>query len=346
MVGSNERSGSVSYPEAESVLADLLDKLSAPPLDALVVEVEEPASPTPEDLIERLHQELRQRATRTERSEGSLVDWNDEVECDMAMLYQGRFVPGSVASSTTLEMRSLIHLPGLVENLIGTPVGSARTFELTIGPEYPFEEWRGKTVTTLVEVRRVVAVESPQLDDVGALQSAGLGRDLEEALETIATIIDAEQGEQLLKDASELAMSVLAERLAVEIPDILIDRELHEMWSKAERPLLQAKNFEAEIVEQARLDYLAQGPLRRQVAHNLKVALTISKLVDAYDIKPSDEQMRNLLEEVSELADLSLSDALQHLDEQQKRNLVEAALHLEVKAFVMERAKIRVIETP
>ena len=344
MVGSNQLSGSVSYPEAESVLADLLDKVSAPSLEALVVEVEEPAPPSPDELIERLHQELRQRATRRERPEGSPVEWNDEVECDMAMLHDGRFVPGSVASSALLEMRSLVHLPGLVEKLIGRPVGAARTFELTIGPDYPFEEWRGKTVTTLVEVRRAVAVESPQLDDVEALQSAGLGRDLEEALERIAALIDLEQGEQLLKEASDLAMSVLAERLTVEIPDILIDKELHEMWKKTERPLLEAKNFEPEIMDQARLDYLTQWPLRRQVAHNVKVALTISALVAAYDIKPSDEQMRNLLEEVSELTDLSLSEALQHLDEEQKTSLVEAALHLEVKAFVMERAEIKLIE--
>jgi trigger factor len=323
-----------------------LPRISSPSLEDLRVQVAAAQPPTGDQLVERLYQRVRAAAPRRERGSGEPVERGDEVECDIVTLVDGRVVRGGVKSRAVLEMREFVHLPGFLEQVLGMPAFSARTFDLKLPPDYPVAEAAGRTATIFVEARRVFAVPEVDMEDAGALRRAGLGDSLEEALESVAAEIDEEQGEALLVEATQTVLSALAQRVQAEVPAAAIDEELRQVWQGSEGALLRRKGFESGLLEQAESDFLSHPALRAEAEERIRIGLALGALVDREGLAPSRSTMRMLLETAAGALGTTVEEARQSVaaEPAYATQAGQSALYMEAVQFVMSKAIVDVVE--
>lgn len=323
-----------------------LPTIPVPSLENLRVEVIAPEEPTAEDLIERLHQRLRDNAPRQERESGEPIEAGDLVECDIVTVARGEVVPGSVKQGAQLEMREFLHIPGFLEEMLQMTAGSARTFELTLPEDYPVTNLAGEKVSFFVEARRVFLVQTPELDDVEAIKAAGLGDSVEDAMAIISAEIDAEQGDQILIEATQMVLEALASRVDATIPDAAIDEELRQTWQKTEAQVLRGRPFPPQMVSQAEDDFLNNPELRAEASARIKLGLALGALIEEEGLSPSQESMETLLELASEGSNTTLEELKLQLgqDPLTALEIGHCALYQSTVEHVMSRAIVDVRE--
>ncbi|MFA5505776.1 MAG: hypothetical protein WC314_22945 [Vulcanimicrobiota bacterium] len=325
-----------------------LPEIRLPSLENLKVQVVSPPAPSADELIEALHQKLRACASRRERKPGEALSPGDEVECDIVTVVDGQVIPGSVRHGVRLEMRTFEHMPGFIENLLEMKTFSARTFSLSLPADYPVLEMAGKTATFYVEVRRAFQVDQPELDDEARLREAGLGGDLDEAMETIAAQLDEEQGQQLLIDASQAVLEAVAERVSEEVPKAAVDEELRRLWQTAQAPVLQGREFPEEMVKQALVSFLEDPLLRAEATDRIKIGLVLGALIKEKELAPSAEVVQDLLQEAAEAVGISTEEAREAVggDPLEAQKVGFAGLYHTAVEYLVGLAEVEILEAP
>lgn len=315
-------------------------------MEDLRVQVPAARPPSGEELIESLYAHLRAQSPRRERPPGEAIEPGDEVECDVITLVAGRLVPGGIKAGARWEMREFVSLPGLLEQLIGMPAGSAKTFDLELPSDYPVASVAGQTATVYFEARRVFQVDPVDMENPTTLSAAGLGESFEEALEIVAERLDVEQGEGLLVEATQVVLSALAERVREEIPAAAIDEELRQVWQKSEGAVLGRKGFPAEMAAQAQADFLNDPLQRAQAETRIKLGLALGALIEKEGLQPTEDTMSTLLDSAAAEVGVSSEEARRSLAAEPLFALQagQTALYLNAVEFVMSRAVVEVID--
>ena len=324
----------------------LLPKISCPSLEDLRVEVTAPTPPTADELIERLHQRLRAGASRRERKPGESVELGDEIQCDILTVVDARVVPGGVQHGVRLELREFLHLPGFVEQVLSMTCFSAKSFELTLPAHYPAQDLAGKQASFFVELQRAYEIEQVELDDPMALRAAGLGEDIEQAMESLAAHIDEEQGEELLIAATQVVLDALSDRVSEEIPQAAIEEELRQIWQHSGALVLQKQAFSEHILTQAEQDFLQDPSLREQARRRIATGLALGAIVGSHNLAPSEEIMKLLLSSAAEQVGVSEEQAVLSLRQEPLglQSAAHAALYQTAVEFVMSRTQVVVVE--
>lgn len=315
-------------------------------MEELRVQVPAARPPSGEELIENLYTHLRAQSPRRERTPGEAIEPGDEVECDIVTLVAGRLVPGGTKAGVRWEMREFVSLPGLLEQVVGMPTGSAKTFALELPDDYPVPSVAGQTATVYFEARRAFQVDPVDMENPATLSAAGLGESFEEALEIVAERLDLEQGEALLVEATQVVLSALAGRVSEEIPPAAIDEELRQVWQKSEGILLGQKGFPVEMAAQAQADFLNDPLQRAQAETRIKLGLALSALIEKEGLRPTEDTMSMLLDNAAAEVGVSSEEARRSLVAEPLFALQagQTALYLNAVEFVMSRAVVQVIE--
>jgi trigger factor len=245
-------------------------------------------------------------------------------------------------------MREFLHLPGFLEELLRMTTFSARTFELTLPEDYPVPAVAGEKATFYVEARRVFQVDPIDMEDGEALAAAGLGNSLDQAMQAIAAEIDAEQGEELLVEATQTVLDALARRVEVEIPPAAIDEELRQTWQRSEGVVLSQKKLPPEMVALAEGEFIKNPVLRHQAEQRIKVGLALGALVESEGLAPTAETMTMLLETAAAQTGTTVEEAKSSLRAEPAYALQagHTALYLNAVEFVMSRAVVDVLDPP
>ena len=327
--------------------AYVLPKVAPPSLEGLEVTLQSPVI-TADDLMEALHARLREFSVKRERTPGELIAPGDDVTFDILTIVDGRTIPGGTSREATFEVRDFLHLPGFIDHIIGMETFTAKTCEIVLPDDYPVEGLAGKTATYYLENRRAVEVEMPELDDAALLEKAGLGTNLEEAMEILAEVLDAELGQQLLIQASQTALATLATRVEAEIPEAAVEEELRQLWNKSDALVFEGKPFSEDFVQAAFADFLQDPSRRAEVEERIKIGLALGALVESEGIAPSEELLEDLLSTISEQLQMSVEEAKESLkaDRQDLQTVGQLALYQEAVAFVIARTKFHILEGP
>lgn len=124
-------------------------------------------------------------------------------------------------------------LPGMVDGIVGLTAGEERAFPITLPQDYPREELRGQEVTVDVAVTAVRERQLPDVDDAlaaldgNATDVAGMRDFYREALGVEVLRRDEEAHEAAV-------LGALRDRVTVDIPDLLVERELDRMVREME----------------------------------------------------------------------------------------------------------------
>ncbi len=327
-------------------MSDLVSNLVLPKLSDLEVFVLAPSPPDCDELIESLHQQLWKTAPRSERSPGDRVKCGDEIECTVVTVVNGIVVPGTPVKSSRFEVREFVHLPGFKEQLEQMTTFSASTFDLKLPTNYPVPTYSDQTATFYVEVQRAFEVHMPNLDDPEALSEAGLGASIEEALKSVAALKDDEQGQELLQAGLTGALETLVEEIDLELPEELVERELHRLWESSDGAVLKELEFSEGELALARETFARDPRFRTEVVERLTLGLGLAKLIEQENLTLNPEQVEVFLNDVLDQAGLAVEAAVEEL--RRDSTLVEVtartALARVASEHLMSQVKITVLE--
>lgn len=219
-----------------------LGKLSGFDLTKTVVE------PTTEQVDAEL-EALRERAATLVADESGEVKQGSFAIIDFEGFVDGEAFEGGRAENYTLEIGSGSFIPGFEEQLVGAKVGEARDVKVSFPAEYHAEHLAGKESLFKVTVREVKRKDLPELNDAFAAEVsqfqtlAELRADIQKHLKE-----DAE-GNADREFQNKLVEAVAADA-TVEIPEVLIDRRIHEMIHDFEHTLAN-QGYSLELWQQA-----------------------------------------------------------------------------------------------
>ena len=315
-------------------------------MHGLEVTVVSPSAPTADELIEQLYEKLRASAPRRERGIDEVLGWGDDVVCDLAVTVDGHLIPGGVRAWTTLELREYPLLPGLVEALVDSHPQTEVQTTITLPADYPAEQFAGRKAELFLFVHQAFEIAQPDMEDEAALERAGLGSNINDAMQTLADELDQEKGQQLLLQATQAVLAEFGRRIRVDISEELIDSELQRVWEESFEDALARMGFEDGQVDDAWYDYAEDPALREEVATRLKTDAGLRAVAEQEEFAPDLEDIDEFLADTADAVGVSRESASQWIREQEElsRTVINSSIHRQAIEYVMARAKINVLD--
>ncbi len=206
---------------------------------------------------------------------------------------------GGEGRDQLIELGSGRLIPGFEEQLTGASAGDERQVNVTFPEEYP-NELGGKDAIFDVTVHEVKAKRLPELDDDFASEASEFDT-LAELREDIAGKLRESEERAIEREYEEAVLQAAADEAQVELPEPLIHARAHELIEQTLSALarqgisketylqITGKN-EEELAHDAEPD--AASALRREAV--------LAAVVDAEQIKPSDEELVQALAPAAE----------------------------------------------
>ncbi len=267
------------YPEIE--LADF----SSVEVEKLSAEIKE------EDLDEMINT-LRKQQGDWESVE-RVAEEGDRLNIDFEGFVDGEAFDGGRAEAMDLVLGSGSMIPGFESGLVGVSAGDELDLNVSFPDDYHAENLKGKPAVFKVKVNSISAQSLPELNEeffarfgidestVEGFRSEvkkNMARELKHALKT------------KLKDQ---VFGKLIELNAIEIPAALIDREVDVLRRQA---IQQFGGPDAKIDP----NMLPKDMFEDQAKRRVSVGLLMQELIKVNELKPSDDKVRETIEEMAE----------------------------------------------
>jgi trigger factor len=203
----------------------------------------------------------------------------------------GEAIEGARSERLPLVIGNESMVPGFEDQLIGLAEGDTKTFRLTFPDDYPSAELAGQPVDFEVRLLELREKRLPAADDEFA-QSLGAYADL--------AALRAEIGQRLERNALDRARHHFADRIidfaaanaSVELPDLLIEREIEVMLDElrvrlAEQGIGLADYLKATERDEARLRRESRPDAEKRV----KTLLVLSEIAEREQVEVGDAEL-------------------------------------------------------
>jgi trigger factor len=291
---------------------------------------------------------LRDRFATLDTVERAAAD-GDHVVIDYVGRVDNEPFEGGEGRDQLLELGSGRLIPGFEEQLVGAGADARRIVEVTFPDDYP-GDLGGKRAHFDVTVKEVKAKRLPELDDVFASESAGFDT-LSELREDIATRLKEVDERAIEREFEEAVLDAAVAEAQVEVPEKLVHARAHElleqtMSSLARRGISKDAYLRIAGKDEETLAHEAEP----DAAKAIRREAVLAAIVDAEQIEPSDEDIRQALAPTAERASTKVDKLLEQLRSNGRLDRVREdvatgqALELLVRdanAISVEQAKAR-----
>ena len=253
---------------------------------------------------------MRNRYAENIEKEDGIVENNDIAIIDFKGLKDGIAFEGGTAENYSLKIGSNTFIPGFEEQIIGMKKGEEKDINVTFPEDYHADDLKGCPVVFKVKVNEIKTVQIPDLNE-DFFQDLGMeGINSKETLEkqvreNISTHKESEAENKYLDELLEKA----SETLEVDIPDAMIEEELHRMLHQYEDNLkMQGLSLEqfykfTNSDEQALKDQMHDEAVKR-----IKYRLMLEEIAAVEKVVISDEEADNEAKELAKKYQMSEED--------------------------------------
>jgi trigger factor len=311
----------------------------APSLEGLVVNVPPVQEVWAADVVEALHQALRDKAPRRRRAPGEKVDWGDDVVLDTVGYAGGRIIPFSFMERVTMEVVETPALPGFAEALVGLETEKSAKVDVALPLHHPVEALRGKDASFLVDIHETYAVTPAKEDDPAALARLGLGSNLDDAMERLAQHLAVQRMVDRARETRDRVLDELAARVTTPVPNALVEDEIRQRWAATEGRLAVLKGFQPAEQEELLNTWLQDAEMRFEVERQVRVSLALAAVAKQHKVYPTREDVGNVVADVAQVLGLE-KDVLAHLlrhDRPAATRVLDHTAHLAAVAHVMSK---------
>jgi trigger factor len=242
--------------------------------------------------IDQVVEQLRDQQASLVPVEDRGVEKGDFAVVGFEGRLDGEIIEGAVAERIPLVIGSERMVPGFEDALLGMREDEERTFTVTFPEDDREESLAGKPVEFTAVIRELRERRLPPLDDAFA-QGAGDFADLSE--------LRADIGRRLHRNALDRARHGFADRIieyavanaTVEIPAIMVDREVDVMLDELKvRLAQQGIEYEEYLKVTERDEDKLREESREGAEHRVKVLLVLNAVADQESVTIDDRTVR------------------------------------------------------
>ena len=254
---------------------------------------------------EEVGQELndaRERAARWIDIEDGAAEDGDRVIIDYEGKIDGVPFEGGKAEDQRAEIGAKRFIPGFEEGIIGMKGGESRDITVNFPEDYASEELKGKEAVFTIALKEIKRKELPELDDE-------LAKDVSE-FETLeefkASIRDELMGRK--KESADTAMreraaQIAADNATVDIPDVMVQRQIDGMLRDMEwRLRMQGMDFEQYLKYTDSSVEALRDSCKADALYNVKLQLVMDAVRKAENIEASEEEIGDEIAKMAEQA--------------------------------------------
>ncbi len=265
---------------------------------------------TKEEIEERIHHLLEDYAEIVAKD--GKVDNGDTAIIDFKGLKDGVAFDGGTAENYSLVIGSHTFIPGFEEAIVGMKKGEEKDIELTFPKDYMSEELKGQKVTFKVKVNEIKTRVVPKLDKE-FFEDLGMdGVDTKESLEkSIKETIKARKVTEADNKYVDDLLAKVAENTEVEIPEEMIDDEVHRLIHRFEEQLkMQGISLDLyyEFTKTTHEDLHKQ--MEPEALKTLKYRYLIDAVAEAEKIKTTKKEVDERAEEVAKMYGVSKDELI------------------------------------
>ncbi|TQS76125.1 trigger factor [Ornithinibacillus gellani] len=268
---------------------------------------------TDEDVDKELEHQREHHAELVLKEDG-VVEEGDTVVMDFEGFLDGEAFEGGKGENHSLEIGSGQFIPGFEEQLIGKNANEETEIEVTFPEDYHAEELAGKKSVFKVNIHEIKVKELPELDDEFA-------KDVDDEVETLDEL-KAKKKEQLAAEKKQAAENQTRETLieaasnnaTVEIPDVMVQSELDQMFREFEQRLqMQGMTLEMYFQFSGQDEEALKDQMREDAEKRVKTNLVLEAIVKAENIEASEEDINEELEKMSSMYNTDVDNLKQML---------------------------------
>ncbi len=221
----------------------------------------------------------------------------DKVEIDMVAYMDNVPLEGGQSKKQPVTIGEGNFIPGFEEQLVEMKAGEEKEFELKFPKEYHRKELAGKPATFKVKAHTVFEIEQPELNDefakqVGNFENlAALRSQIEQNVKQEKTEKEQQRWELAVID------KVIESSTFDEIPDMLIENELHRMMHELESDVTkQGMKFDDYLQSIKKTKDQLHTELKPRAEKRVKTALALRAIAQAENITVDDRELRAQIE--------------------------------------------------
>ena len=258
----------------------------------------------------------------------------DQVIIDFHGKIGGEDFPGSQGANLTTVLGEKRLLPDFEKKIAGMRANETKTFELTFPADYHGKEVAGKTAVFELALKRVAEPKLPELDAEFARSLGVADGDVEKLKREIRDNLQREAGNRIQARIKDQAMQALLDGTQVDLPQSLVEMEIHRLMDNAHRDL-DARGVKTRDLQLPRDLFEAQA--KRRVA----LGLIISELAKLHDLHPKPEQVRARIDQHAQSYEHPEQVVKWYYSEPGRLSDIEAlVLEDNVMAWVMNRTQV------
>ncbi|MEL7370571.1 MAG: trigger factor [Myxococcota bacterium] len=239
-------------------------------------------------------EQLRQKAMVIEAiTDRSTAENGDMAVVDFFGTVDGEDFKGGKGINYTIELGGGQMIPGFEDQLVGMNIGDQKVFELAFPKGEAPEEVGDKTVDWKVDLKELKRKILPELDDDFA-QDLGEYDTLDELKENLRENLATREDARSRRQLRDQVMEKLVEANPVEVPPLMIERQLDFMLQEANRMAQQSSDPSVqEVIVKLREE--ARPQAEKQVAGMLLLESVARKA----EIEASDEDIEGRIAELA-----------------------------------------------
>jgi trigger factor len=300
--------------------------------------------PTVEEAqIDEEIERLRDRLATLETVERPAQN-GDHVVIDYVGSVDGTEFEGGTGRDQLLELGSGRLVPGFEEQLIGASAGDERTVTITFPEDYQATELAGQEAQFAVTISEVKEKRLPEINDDFASEAAGFDT-MAELREDIGQRLRTIDERSLEREFEDAVIEAAVSEAQVEVPDKLVHARAHELLEDTFTMLArQGISKESYLRFSGRDEETLAHEAEPEAAAALKREAVLAAVVEAENIDPTDEQVREALEPSAERQGTTVDKLLERLRETGRldRMRQEVATRQAVELLVAEAKPISV----
>ncbi|AST58505.1 trigger factor [Thermoanaerobacterium thermosaccharolyticum] len=292
-----------------------------------------------EDVENRLEQ-MRQRNARVVPVEDRAAQMGDIVDISFEGFIDGKPFEGGKSDNYSLELGSKTFIPGFEEQIVGHNINDEFDVNVKFPEDYRVEELKGKDAVFKVKLLSIKYKELPELNDDFAKDVSEFDT-LDELKEDIKRELKEQYNKSAEEEMKENAVKAVVENAKVEIPEVMIDRQIDISLRDLDYNLrYQGLNLDKylEITGKSKDDLRKE--MHDDAALRVKTQLVVDKIGKVENITATDEEIDNRLNEMAKNYNVNVEDLKKELNESQINNIKDDIVYFKTIDFIFENSKI------
>lgn len=287
--------------------------------------------------MDKMVETLRKQNTIWAETEAAAVS-GDRVVINFEGFIDGVAFDGGKAEAYSLTLGSGSMIPGFEDGLVGASAGAELTLDITFPEDYHKDDLKGKPVQFKVKVSKVESGTLPEMN-AGFFQSFGVECETEEAfLAEIRSNMDRELKRALRTLTKNQVIEGLKAANPLDVPAALVNQEIDRLRRQAVQQFGGGQQFD--------FNQIPAEIFKPQAENRVVVGLLMSAAIESAEMKPSEEKVKELIEEIAatyqdpeEVRNYYSSNA------QQKSQIEALALEEQVVEQVLAAAAVTLVES-